>query len=298
MEHFGYIPDDPTESPVTAAANELRRKLANRADRNDPRRVSQGRLPQSGNVHGASGVNLMKFPKEIIEYVSAPETGIQTRLKWPPSLAEIVDACVAEQTWREKVARYSAMGPMVKRLPNRPRLASVATVVPAPPTTQPHSPERSKSTADRSGHTKMAANYSTTPSEPPMSDIPRARARLEKLLNHEDMPIFVFKDNHRRAFACSNANSPNSDVAANSRRSPTTSRSAAATTPPRRPPAQRNRPQARNQYRPRLRSHQRQAKGHLMANKAPPQMVEPAPECARDYRPGSHRKFGSSLCWH
>ena len=64
-----------------------------------------------------AAMNLMKFPQEIIEYVSAPETGIQTRLKWPPSLAEIVDACIAEQTWREKVARYSAMGPIAKRLP-------------------------------------------------------------------------------------------------------------------------------------------------------------------------------------
>jgi hypothetical protein len=27
-----------------------------------------------------------------------------------------------------------------------------------------------------------------------MSYIPRARARLEKLLDHEDMPIFVFKE--------------------------------------------------------------------------------------------------------
>ena len=62
-------------------------------------------------------MNLMKFPQEIIEYVSAPETGIQTRLQWPPSLAEILDACTAEQNHREKVARYSAMGPIAKRLP-------------------------------------------------------------------------------------------------------------------------------------------------------------------------------------
>ena len=64
-------------------------------------------------------MNLMKFPREIIEYVSAPETGIQTRSQWPPSLAEIINACIAEQTRREKVARYSAMGPICRDCRNR-----------------------------------------------------------------------------------------------------------------------------------------------------------------------------------
>jgi hypothetical protein len=63
-----------------------------------------------------AAMNLMRFPKDIIEYVSAPETGIQTRLQWPPSLAEIIEACVAEQTHREKVAGYSTLRP-VPRLP-------------------------------------------------------------------------------------------------------------------------------------------------------------------------------------
>jgi hypothetical protein len=68
-----------------------------------------------------AAMNLMRFPKDIIEYVSAPETGIQTRLQWPPSLAEIIEACVAEQTHREKIARYSTLRP-APRLP--PPLAS------------------------------------------------------------------------------------------------------------------------------------------------------------------------------
>ena len=66
-------------------------------------------------------MNLMTFPKEVIEYVSAPTTGIQTRSKWPPNLAEIVKACTAEKNWREKIERYSAMGSPAKALPKPPK---------------------------------------------------------------------------------------------------------------------------------------------------------------------------------
>ena len=116
MDHFGYIPDNPSppsQPQQTEFDNEwllsrIEMILAGyrKADYHNP----EGFMTQVA-------MNLMKFPKEVIEYVSAPETGIQTRLQWPPSLAEILDACTAEQNHREKVARYSAMGPIAKRLP-------------------------------------------------------------------------------------------------------------------------------------------------------------------------------------
>jgi len=125
MDHFGYIPD-PQRAPLQPQpTNYDENWLIGRIEMI----LSGYRKADYHNLEmfmAQASVNLMKFPQEIIEYVSAPETGIQTRLKWPPSLAEIVDACVAEQTWREKVARYSAMGPITKRLPKPPKGSGVS----------------------------------------------------------------------------------------------------------------------------------------------------------------------------
>lgn len=78
-------------------------------------RKTEYRDPESFATQVAT--NLASFSPEVVEYVTSPTTGLQTRLQWPPSLAEIVEACRAEQAHRDKVARYSAMGPPTKRLP-------------------------------------------------------------------------------------------------------------------------------------------------------------------------------------
>jgi hypothetical protein len=117
MEHFGFIPDNPPKAPSPSQPTNYEESwLIARLEMI----LSGYRKADYHNLQmfmTQAIMNLMKFPREIIEYVSAPDTGIQTRSQWPPSLAEIVAACVAEQAWREKVARYSAMGPVVKRLP-------------------------------------------------------------------------------------------------------------------------------------------------------------------------------------
>jgi hypothetical protein len=53
-----------------------------RADYEDP----HGFVVQLGAV-------LEDYPEEVILHVTSPKTGIQRRLKWPPSLAEIVEEC-------------------------------------------------------------------------------------------------------------------------------------------------------------------------------------------------------------
>ena len=117
MEHFGYIPDNPplipSKQPQTEYAEDwLMGKVS---------QILQAyRKPEYFNLDSfmiQAAANLARFSREVIEFVTSPMTGIQTRLQWPPSLAEIVAACVAEQNHREKVARYSAMGPIAKRLP-------------------------------------------------------------------------------------------------------------------------------------------------------------------------------------
>jgi hypothetical protein len=62
------------------------------------------------------GAILAQYAPEIVEYVTDPTTGIQRRCKWPPSPAEIVEACAAEIEHRTKVAKYSSLPPPL-RLP-------------------------------------------------------------------------------------------------------------------------------------------------------------------------------------
>lgn len=113
MDHFDHIPSPPsqprpTEFDKSWVLSRIEMILAGyrKADYHNP----EAFMTQVA-------MNLMTFPKDIIEYVSAPTTGIQTRSKWPPNLAEIIDACTAEQNHREKVARYSSMGLALPRLP-------------------------------------------------------------------------------------------------------------------------------------------------------------------------------------
>lgn len=39
------------------------------------------------------GVVLEKYPEWVVRYVTSPDTGIQRRQKFPPSIAEVVSAC-------------------------------------------------------------------------------------------------------------------------------------------------------------------------------------------------------------
>src|ERR1700754_4486555 len=43
------------------------------------------------------GVVLEGFPDEVITHITDPRTGIQRRLKWPPTLNEVIDACELHQ---------------------------------------------------------------------------------------------------------------------------------------------------------------------------------------------------------
>ena len=51
------------------------------------------------------GVVLEQFPDEVISYVTNPATGIQRRLKWPPTINEIVEACEEQLTYFERLRR-------------------------------------------------------------------------------------------------------------------------------------------------------------------------------------------------
>jgi hypothetical protein len=62
------------------------------------------------------GSILEDYPQAIVEYITDPKTGLQRRCKWPPTPAEVVEACAAEIAWRTKIAQNSGLSP-VPRLP-------------------------------------------------------------------------------------------------------------------------------------------------------------------------------------
>src|SRR4051794_33538079 len=39
------------------------------------------------------GVILCDFQEEVVTYVTSPRTGLQRRLKWPPTISEVIEAC-------------------------------------------------------------------------------------------------------------------------------------------------------------------------------------------------------------
>lgn len=117
MEHFRPMAEPSSKPPTKSDGGwvlgrvELLMSSYRKADYHDP----VGFLATLGAI-------LEDYDPEIVEYVTDPKTGIQRRLKWPPSPAEIVEACVAEITHRAKVAKYSSLPPPL-RLP-KPRYSA------------------------------------------------------------------------------------------------------------------------------------------------------------------------------
>lgn len=55
------------------------------------------------------GVILESYPPTVVDYISSPHTGIQRRSKWPPSIAEIVEACNDRLGYEVGIARLRAV---------------------------------------------------------------------------------------------------------------------------------------------------------------------------------------------
>jgi hypothetical protein len=48
---------------------------------------------------------LSDYPRAIVEYVTDPRVGIPSRIKWPPSVAEVMEACDAEMKRVETMSK-------------------------------------------------------------------------------------------------------------------------------------------------------------------------------------------------
>lgn len=58
---------------------------------------------------------LSEYPREVIESVTDPRTGLPSRLKWLPTVAEVKEACEAvmwpirfKERWRSDVSRQQS----------------------------------------------------------------------------------------------------------------------------------------------------------------------------------------------
>jgi hypothetical protein len=49
------------------------------------------------------GTVLADFPEEVVTYVTSPKTGLQRRMKWPPTISEVLDACEQHQDYLNRL---------------------------------------------------------------------------------------------------------------------------------------------------------------------------------------------------
>jgi hypothetical protein len=66
-------------------------------------RIDQYAEPESFKT--SLGAVLEQYPDEVITYVCDPRTGIQRRLKWPPTISEIVEACDEHAAFLERLRK-------------------------------------------------------------------------------------------------------------------------------------------------------------------------------------------------
>ena len=64
------------------------------------------------------GMVLERYPDEIIRHITSPVTGIQRRSKFPPTIAEVAEACDEEVARVERIQRLGAL----RTAPREPRV--------------------------------------------------------------------------------------------------------------------------------------------------------------------------------
>jgi hypothetical protein len=71
--------------------------------------------------HANIGMVLEQYPIDTIKFVTDPRTGIQRRCKWPPTVAEVVDACEEHLRSIANAHRFATWGKGNERLLEAPR---------------------------------------------------------------------------------------------------------------------------------------------------------------------------------
>lgn len=76
--------------------------------------------PDSFMLH--LGMVLEQYPDEVCRFVTDPRTGIQRRIKWPPTISEIVEACDEHAGHIARVERFKNWGGGNDRLLEGPKV--------------------------------------------------------------------------------------------------------------------------------------------------------------------------------
>lgn len=118
MEHFGYIPDNhlvPDQQSTRSTNSDADWLLSRiqllcsaypRDDYTDP----EGFIAQLALI-------VAQYDPGVVEYVTDPRTGLQRRLKFRLTIADVVEALEAEANWRDKVAKNAAIPRGTTKLP-------------------------------------------------------------------------------------------------------------------------------------------------------------------------------------
>lgn len=64
---------------------------------------------------------LEQYPNEVILYITDPRTGVQRHCKWPPTIAEIIEACDKRMQHLAKMAPRKKSEPLALGPPNEER---------------------------------------------------------------------------------------------------------------------------------------------------------------------------------
>jgi hypothetical protein len=86
LKFNAVVPSSPPSKKSNASSVAARLKVLMSAYRTD-----QFANPESFATQAA--MVLERYSEEVVEFVTSPVTGLQRRLKWPPTIAELSEAC-------------------------------------------------------------------------------------------------------------------------------------------------------------------------------------------------------------
>jgi hypothetical protein len=70
------------------------------------------------------GMVLEQYPNDVIIYITDPRTGVQRHCKWPPTIAEIIEACDKRMQHAAKMRQGKKHEPLALGPPNEARPTS------------------------------------------------------------------------------------------------------------------------------------------------------------------------------
>lgn len=90
------------------------------------------RIDQYADAEGfknSLGAVLEGFPDEVIRFVCDPRSGLSRRMKWPPTISEVVEACEEHEEYLRKVKASRSARPALAKPYQKPKPRSTNVFV-------------------------------------------------------------------------------------------------------------------------------------------------------------------------